>query len=95
MGRIKIHSNKQQPGKMPKGSGKKRRYRGKMVLPGGSPRAHTHGGHSQANDGYARWDCPFGKGRAPGKYKVSAPSKRHHRKGIVRNATTGEQVFQG
>jgi hypothetical protein len=92
MGRIKIHSNRQQPGKLPKGSGKKRKYRGKRVLPGGSPRAHTHGGHSQADAGWSAYNCPAGKGKPPGKYKVPAPLKRWQRRGIVRNATTGEQV---
>lgn len=35
-----------------KGSGKRRRYKGRTVLPNGAPRAHTHGGHSRADRGF-------------------------------------------
>lgn len=92
MAKVKKHWNKLNDGKTRKGDGKQRHFRGRMTLPNGSPRAHTHGGHSQADDGFARWDCPVTKGKAPGKYKVSPPTKRWQRRGIVRNATTGEQV---
>lgn len=71
-----------------KGSGKRRRYRGRMVLPNGSPRAHTHGGHSPAWAGYTCGDNVLTNPKqqqtssaAQGPYKVPAPSKREHRSG--------------
>lgn len=48
-----------------------------MVLPGGSPRAHTHGGHSQADTGY---ECgqieTYPSKLIPGKFKVSMKNNR-------------------
>lgn len=88
----KKHWNKLSDAKTKKGDGRQRHFRGKMTLPGGSPRAHTHGGHSQADAGYTTSDCPSGKGSPPGRYRVSAPLKRWQRHGIMRNATTGERV---
>lgn len=75
--------------KAKKGSGKRRRYRGKMVQPGGSPRSHSHGGHSQANRGWSCGDAgpdgPRGKLQTtkhlPAKYRAPEPSKRGHRRG--------------
>lgn len=85
-----------------KGSGKRQRWRGKMVQPNGSPRSHSHGGHSPAARGWsvndAGPDGPKGKSQTtkhlPAKFRANgAPTKRHHRKGIVRNAITGKQVI--
>lgn len=64
-----------------KGSGKRRRYRGKTVLPNGSPKAHTHGGHSRADRGF---EC--------GGKKVSMKPNRSRFTGFYRNATTGEPI---
>lgn len=69
-----------------KGSGKRRHFRGKMVLPDGSPRAHTHGGHSQAAAGFEMGqDKPYITKEIPGRYRVSAPTKRAHRRGFYRS----------
>lgn len=75
-----------------KGSGKRQRYRGKMVGPSGAPRAHTHGGHSQAAAGWEMGAPAIESKHIPGRFKVSEPTKRWHRRGIVRNATTGEII---
>lgn len=60
-----------------KGQGKRRRYRGKMVLPNGSPRAHSHGGHSPAGAGY---ECgqtqTYDSKTIPGKFRVQMPPNR-------------------
>lgn len=79
-----------------KHGGKRHHYRGKTVREDGSPRAHTHGGHSQADKGFMAGDTATSahptSSKALSRFVVSAPTKRHHRRGIVRNATTGEQV---
>ena len=65
-----------------KGSGKRRRYRGKTVLPDGSPRAHSHGGHSQAAAGFeCGQDKTYGSKVIPGQFRVSGPTKKEHRHG--------------
>lgn len=95
MSKTKKHWNKIYDAKPKKGDGKQRHFRGKMVLPSGSPRAHTHGGNSRSEAG---WTC--GDTARPaaimretkGEFKVGMPTKRSHRRGIVRNATTGAQV---
>jgi hypothetical protein len=74
----KTHWNKRTDTKE-KRKGMQRHFRGKMTLPNGSPRAHTHGGHSQADRGF---ECQG--------TKVSYPTKRAHRHGVYRAATTGE-----
>lgn len=79
-----------------KGSGQRRRFRGRMVLPTGSPRSHSSGGGSPGNAGFECGSTNFSKAvptkALPGKYKVGHPSKREHRHGIYRNATTGEVI---
>lgn len=79
-----------------KHGGKRHHYRGKTVREDGVPRSHTHGGHSQAGAAWTVGDTvqvalPT-KVAGNGRFRVGAPSKRWHRRGIVRNATTGEQV---
>ncbi len=70
-----------------KGSGKRRHFRGKMVLPDGSPRAHSHGGHSQAFGGWERGqDKVYTTKHIPGQFRAPAPTKRVHRKGFYRSA---------
>lgn len=75
-----------------KGSGKRQRWRGKMVQPNGSPRSHTHGGHSPAMRGWSVGDAgpepgvPKGKDQTtkhlPARFRANgAPSKRGHRRG--------------
>jgi hypothetical protein len=78
-----------------KGSGKRRRFAGKMGVrvktKGGysvSPRSHTHGGHSSAWAGYTCGDTVLTNPKqqqtssaAQGPYKVPAPSKKEHRHG--------------
>lgn len=68
-------------------------FRGRTVGPGG-PRSH-HIDHSPAPQTWTSGDTA--RGAEPtkhvnGRFKVTAPTKRSHRHGIVRNATTGEQV---
>jgi hypothetical protein len=76
-----------------KNPGMQRRFKGKTVLPNGSPRAHTHGGHSQANAGFTSHDAPPETMRGTaGRFKVQTPTKAWQRSGIVRNDTTGEPV---
>lgn len=87
------HWNHETPGKLQKGSGKVRKYRGKRVLPGGLPRANTHGGHSIATAGFEVGAGGIETRAMPGRFKVSLPTKRHHRRGIVRSARTGERVL--
>lgn len=71
-----------QTDKARKGSGKRRRFKGKMVLPNGEPRSHTHGGHSQARRGWTCGDVqafPRGietKNSALGPYRVIMPRGR-------------------
>jgi hypothetical protein len=70
-----------------KGSGQRRRFAGKTgvrtKVRGGyvvTMRAHSHGGHSPARDGY---ECGQNKPyqKVPGQFRVPAPTKRVHRKG--------------
>lgn len=79
-----------------KGSGKRRHYRGKTVNPDGSPRAHTHGGHSPARSGWTLGDTAIKavatKTAVLGVFKVNGPTKARDRSGIIRNATTGEAI---
>ena len=73
-----------------KGSGKRQRHRGKMVMPNGAPRSHSHGGHSPARRGWSVGDAgpgaPGGKLQTtkhlPAKFRANgAPTKREHRRG--------------
>jgi hypothetical protein len=76
-----------------KHGGKRVHFRGKTVREDGSPRSHTHGGHSQATGGFTMGDTAERalqtKAAGNGRFRVSEPTKRWHRRGIVRNATTG------
>ena len=66
--------------------GLRRRHKGKMVGPEGSPRSFTHGGRSQATGGYECGSPPVITKLINGKYRVSPPTKRRHR-GITRDWT--------
>jgi hypothetical protein len=98
---------KRDAGPARKGSGKRRRFGGKMGTREWDyskkryitrPRSQ-HVDHKVAPIIFERGQEKGGKPHAfqtkslPGQFKVSAPTKRHHRRGIVRNATTGEQVL--
>ena len=64
-----------------KGSGKRRRFRGRMVMPNGSPRAH----HIDKKMAPISWECGSTAEKAAptqhlkGIYKVSPPTKSVHR----------------
>lgn len=86
-------SKKTQDGK---GSGRRRRHRGRTVGADGSPRSHQSKGTIKADAGFSSGDTAMkavqSNNNLLGRFKVPAPSKRWHRRGIIRNATTGEQV---
>lgn len=89
-----------------KGSGLRRRHGGKMGLRVWDPskkrfRTAPRSQHVDHMTAPRLYECGQEKGgkpfayqtkELPGRFKVAAPTKRHHRRGIVRNATTGEQV---
>jgi hypothetical protein len=78
-----------------KGSGLRRRFHGRRSRPDGSLRSHHTQGTVRAAAGWTTGDTarqPIDIKRTLGAFKVPAPTKRWQRKGIVRNATTGEQV---
>lgn len=77
-GRAKVSTNR-------KGSGQRRRYRGRTVGPTGSPRSSTHGGKSPNSLGWTvndTHDARFGKTGIPtnaaglGPYRVQMPAGR-------------------
>ena len=78
-----------------KGSGKRRRFKGRMVQSNGLPRSHTHGGHSPAFGGWSCGDVDVAPRdqatkHMPGRFKVGPPRKRQHRRGFYRSI--GEAV---
>jgi hypothetical protein len=73
--------------KQGKGSGARRKHRGKMVLPSGSPRSHHSQGTIKASAGYSvddTHDKNFGTSGTRtsnpmlGRYKVAMPVGRTH-----------------
>lgn len=65
----------------------RKRFRGRTVLPNGSPRAHQAKSTTAASAGFTCGDTairPLNSDSPKlGPFKVPAPTKRWHRKGIV------------
>lgn len=86
------------PAKNPKNAATKHQgrwhFRGRTVNAAGSPRSH----HEDKSPAPITWSVgDTARTAVPtkhvfGQYRTEAPTKRSHRHGIVRNATTGEQV---
>lgn len=73
-----------------KGSGKRRRYRGRTVQPDGSPRSHTHGGHSPARKGWETGQTEaYPTKIIPGRFRVRLPNNVFRHGGEATPATKG------